>query len=60
METYVVGTDYKCLAKVLLLSTPNICFHEEIRKNIHIGLDKSEYQVNCYYYLTKTYVVGTR
>ena len=29
---YVVGTHQKCLAKVLLMSTHNICLRGEIRK----------------------------
>ena len=32
MKTYVVGTHSKRLAKALLMSTHNICFHGEIRK----------------------------
>ena len=31
-KTYVVCTHYKCLREVLLMSTHNICFCQEIRK----------------------------
>ena len=39
MKTYVVGTHQKHLHKVLLMSTHNICFHGEIRKNIYFLVD---------------------
>ena len=35
MNTYIVGTHYKHLNEVLLMSTHNVCFHAEIRKNIY-------------------------
>ena len=48
-----------CLTEVLLMSTHNICFHEELRK-IFIGQDKNGYQVNIFsYFSMKTYVVDT-
>ena len=31
-QKHVVGTHQKCLGEALLLSTHNICFHEEILK----------------------------
>ena len=51
MKTYVVGTHSKRLAEVLLMSTHNIYFHEEIpsyssgamNKYLEEGLIKSEY-----------------
>ena len=33
-KTYLMGTHQKHLSEVLLMSTHNICFHGEIRKNI--------------------------
>ena len=33
-KTYVVGTHYKRLAKVLLMRFHNVCIYGEIRKNI--------------------------
>ena len=32
METYVVGTHKKHLARVLLIGLHNFCFHAEIKK----------------------------
>ena len=29
-----MSAHYKCLDEVILMSTHNICFHEEIKKNI--------------------------
>ena len=37
-KTYLVGTHEKRLAKALLMSTHNICFHEEIRKKTLIWI----------------------
>ena len=37
MKSYVVGVREKHLGEVLLMSTNNICFCGEIRKNIHLN-----------------------
>ena len=43
MKTYVVGTQWKCLAEALPLSTHNICFCGEIEKNVkHFLLKKKK------------------
>ena len=33
-KTYIVGTHWKCLTKVLLMSTHNVCFYGELKKII--------------------------
>ena len=51
-KTYVVGTHYKCLKGVLLMSTHNICLHREIREyECHIR----NYGVYCVYLLRCSY-----
>ena len=51
IRTYVVGTHKKRLVKVLLMSTHNICFHEELEKlsqNYHqiLFLKKSSWHLH--------------
>ena len=46
-KTYVVGTHWKCLREVLLMSTHNICFLEDIRKISVCWLKKVPYLELC-------------
>ena len=46
-KTYIVGTHYKCLAKIPKMSTHNICFHGEVRK-ISILLDWKKHLIKSY------------
>ena len=47
IKTYVVGTHYKHLKEMLLMSTHNICFYGGIRKNINMFLFK-KFLINMY------------
>ena len=56
---YVVGIYYKCLMEMLLMSTHNIYFHGEIRKNIiSFQYEKSSLSgaMDTYYFSSKTYL----